>query len=237
MPVEELQVGEEPEKDEPQVEEQISSDLRYELSKQLCYDGEGQLSSTVVREYDDRGYVIKETVTLIDAEGSESSYWYEEVCDDKGNLVEDKYMTEEGLVQYWTYTYDDHNNEIECITYDSDGNIMCTQTCIYDYDSEGRKVQETIIQVQEGLDTDMEYTYNYTYDEDGKLMTSVDGFGGEKVYEYDENDFLIKVTNIVAGNEMVTKYTNDEHGKAIKEEYDDSTGVLSNYNENEYIGY
>lgn len=222
---------------EPQTEEPNGNKLRYELSKQFCYDGDGKLSSTIVREYDDRGYVIKETVTLIDADGSENSYWYDEGCDDNGNLIKDNYMTDEGLAQYWTYKYDEYNNEIECITYDSDGNKMYTQTSIYEYDSESRITKETVIQDQEGLDLVMEYTYNYTYDEMGNLQTSIDNFGGKKIYEYDENGFLTRLINQVGGNEMITRYTNDEYGNAIKEEYYNSCGELSNYNENEYIGF
>ena len=215
-------------------EKQPDEDVVYVKVKQICYNPDGSYGSTISWEYDERGFVNKEIVSYIGEDNQTFTFWYDEICDDDGNIIDDRYMTDAGLAQYWINKYDEHNNRIESITYGPDDNIMFVEKSTYEYDDAGRKIKESTEQKQNGFDFGMAIEISYTYDEDGKLLSTLNTYGAENIYEYDDNGYLIKITTKSSGSEVVTLYTNDDKGNLIKEEYFNLDGSPNGYSEYEY---
>ncbi len=109
-----------------------------------------------------------------------------------------------------TYTYDNQGREVKRNIVDyHDQNITTT------YDEQGNIVEKVV-----ELNTDNVFVYTYTYN-DSLLMTETrtDGNGEVdiSVYTYDDNGKLVQISNDV--QQFIHKYTNDNLGNRISEEY------------------
>ena len=105
-----------------------------------------------------------------------------EICNEKGNKIEENYYNSNGrLYSKTTYKYDEKGNMIEDNFYDSDdGSLIYKNT--YKYDEKGNKIEE------------------YHYDEDGK-------FNYKNTYKYDEKGNNIEKNNYDSNGRLDSKYT------------------------------
>jgi RHS repeat-associated protein len=129
--------------------------------------------------YDEAGQVISQT----DGNGDETTY--------VRNALEEPVETVDPLERTTTRTFDPAGN-LETLT-DPEG-----RTTTYDYDEAGR-LGEVAYSAEPGLDV------TYGYDEDGNLVSMVDGTG-ESSYEYDQLDRLV--------------HNENGHGESTAWEYD-----------------
>ncbi|MBW1751666.1 MAG: RHS repeat protein, partial [Deltaproteobacteria bacterium] len=188
-------------------------------------------------EYDDSGYLTQKT----EAAGSEHARITAYTYDDDGNLLTTTRLADGDTAEaVTTMTYDAYgnltsvtdaeNNTTQFTAHDIMGNVLTklnarNKTWTYAYDDAGR------------LSVVTDPLNNITqlfYDEVGNKVKEIDAEGQEKLFEYDDNDNLIKTTAVIdpdhPENNLITTFEyntdnkltkqTDAEGKVIRYEYD-----------------
>ena len=197
--------------------------------------------STVKAKYDLAGNLVEET----DTEGNATEYAYDAVgritavTDALGNVTEYGYDSSDNLTQIT-----DALGQVTSYTYDLNGNLTSETDALgnvteYTYtidglletvvDAEGKKTRYTYDKTGNALSADFagEQQVKNSYNEIGKL-TSVTTEAGATEYQYNEQGYLISVTE-PDGNAV--KYTYDSHGNRSSMTYPDGKTVKYKYDE------
>jgi YD repeat-containing protein len=179
------------------------------------YDADGQLDFRTVKEYDNRGQLLKETSfnpdetfsyvaeftytrggsekrTTFFTPGNAADYTSVEQFDTGGNRLEESATNTEGELEYRvTYTYDGEGRLLGETAFRSDGS--------QDYRLQNDYDNDNLVKTTEfNEENEAFYTYTYSYDEYGNMTERVtETEDGEKdsyrfVYEYDEARNWIK---------------------------------------------
>ena len=193
-------------------------------------DAEG-ICQTITYEYDPQGNLLCERNTYRDGSIQETTYTYDEkgnmltkrdssvstgitthtgsnyAYDDRGNLTEEHYFTEDNpphSSQY--YTYDGKGNRLTETyagttdsgrtewTYDENGNVLTYYYClndswqktVYTYDNTGKIL--TSVTTRHNFPAGSEYREEYAYDQHGNMVShkfiGTDGTVTEQIYTY-----------------------------------------------------
>ncbi|MBE6607046.1 MAG: RHS repeat protein [Ruminococcaceae bacterium] len=139
------------------------------------------------------------------------------IYDKNKNLI--KTVSTDGLVR--EYSYDDMGNVIKDISYSGETPMHGYE---YSFDKSGNMIKKTVLQ---NMNTDFDYlstrfTVDYTYDENGKLITALETSSNGSEYRvdyiYDENGRLIREDEIIDdGMVTIVEYAYDESDKILKE--------------------
>lgn len=218
---------------EPTPEPTPETETVYLTSKSISYDGDGNVTSTTVFEYDEFGEVVKQETT-----GEYSSFEaYENEYDEAGNLSKSTCYDESGALTYYTtYEYDANGNQLKYINYDAEGNKG--MSIEYEYDANGNMTKFIMLEADDQVSNWHEYVY------DGNNMLSSTAYGSEgkitskQEYEYDADGVQIGMvdTFMFQGEALVTneKYEYDANGNKIKAVTLGSDGDIYTINEFEY---
>ena len=177
--------------------------------KSIDYDGNGaELGSSCTNYYDDKGNHLGYTMLKTDGTMhikisllyddknrkifSKSEFYKEfkhqnSICtfkyDDKGNLIEDTYLRENGAITKTIYLYDARGLKIEEIEYEND---ILEFKKAFKYDSEERMTEDC----QYDADGKIEYKNIYQYDSKGNLIEDrfeeYGVFHSKETYKYDD---------------------------------------------------
>ena len=139
------------------------------------------------------------------------------VYDKNKNLI--KTISTDGSVR--EYTYDDDGNVIKDISYSGETPMYGYE---YAFDKKGNMIKKTVLQNTnpDFDDLSMRFTVDYTYDENGNLITALETTSGGSKYQidyiYDESGKLIREVNpIDDGMVTIVEYAYDESDKLLKE--------------------
>lgn len=167
--------------------------------KEILYNPNGSIGSTLFYEYDRTGSIAQSECTnylgvkyiyKYDGDGNriatykyygdgtlyfKASYRY----DKDGNCLEEKTYTSEGkLFSKWMYEYDKKDNRIIRKRYFADGELDCKLT--YDFDNNHREISWKMF---DNLDkTTSQGTYIYEYDTDGNWIKRTKMEGQKPVF-------------------------------------------------------
>jgi len=166
------------------------------------------------KTYNSDGYISK--ITSSWSSGGEIHQYQEENYYYTDGLLNYSYLVDTdgpGGELRWdrttTYTYDNQGREVKKNIVDyHDQNITTT------YDEQGN-IAEKVVELN--TDNVIVYTYNYN---NSLLMTETRTIDGEvdiSVHTYDDNGKLVQISN--EGQQFIHKYTNDNLGNRISEEY------------------
>lgn len=152
--------------------------------------------------------------------------------DEKGNLIREIMYDSAGnnLADSIEYEYDEDRNKIRTNRLVSG---VLDSYIVYEYNPENKLIRETEYNLGNSyeLDSFINYTIEYAYDADGKLVSrqSTDAVGNTETttYEYDNKGLLSK--EVIKGNDLTqtNTYTYDDRNRVTKIEY--SNGVLEEY--------
>lgn len=168
-------------------------------------------------EYDTRNLLIEET----DPEGNKTHYSY----DGNGNVT----TKTDANGDLTTYRYDALNRLIEksykgntdTYTYDANGNLTyCANNGIamsFTYDALNRLTSKTVL--------NWSLTIEYEYDGAGNRTRMIDP-SGETLYEYDQNNRLISITN---PSDETTIFVYDPASRLIEQYQDNGTSTHYTY--------
>ena len=244
---------------EPTNEPIPETETIYVTSKEITYDGDGNVSSVTTYEYDEYG-----NMTVMNTDGrfsSRTEYKYE--YDENGNIAKCVILDEDGLiVNISTYEYDAAGNQIkegykneslgsegeEISEYDTDNNLIKTT----DYDEDGTIIETYLYEYDNDMlikfgsynaDGSLNWDSIYEYDSDGRVIKevgsiSIDGviYSSKGEHEYDADGHLLK-TYFYDGDELMywEEYENNENGKRKKCTRIGADGSIYNIEETEYI--
>ena len=169
--------------------------------------------------------------------------FYEATYDANGNLLNETLTDSDGSVSKFDYTYNEKNQCVGLITTNAPDYYLSYEST---YDADGREIR-IVCEHESGVDVEeMTYnaagdilkdtwlengevysTYDYSYDEKGRLVEMTFTIAGEatsyrKTISYNEKDQ--KTTeHVVYTNEYeyTYNYEYDEHGNAVKTTYDE----------------
>ena len=178
----------------------------------MTYTSDGLLSiwtrgtETYEYTYDENKKLIKE----IRSTGDETWVANEYAYDEKGNLIKETNYAGQRPLWSWEYAYDDRGNMIQKVE-------------LYNYIGDLPYLE-------------VRYTYDCTYDENDRLISSVTTWkGGSKElvdYVYDEGGRLIRKEQPTDGGAVtIAEYTYDERGNLLKEA-NDYYVIESTYDDN-----
>ena len=173
-------------------------------------------SESAVYAYDKNGNAVKQTYTVTEGEGSESSSVITYTYNSKGFLTKEVTKSEWGSSTS-TYTYDDAGNLIKEI-YKS-GSDKSTST--YSYNADGSLASAK----QEGSNGNYEaaFTYNSKGDPLTTEYTYADGDTFKTTCKYDSKGRLTKESTVSGGETTTHTYTYDSKGRLTKEAYKTSS--------------
>lgn len=232
----------------------LEGEVSYEydaIGNQLSVTNQNHFTSST--EYD----ALNRPIEYTDAKGATVYQEYDEV----GNLI----YVEDTFNNITTYAYDELNRQTEVndplehrttYEYDANGNRVGVtdangNSTRYEYDSMGR-FSAAVENYKPGFEADEETNIRteYTYDENGNLLTITDGNGHVSSFEYDELNRLTNesdplgnswvygydaVGNRVSmydANGWLTTYQYDENNQLVSIDYpDDDLDVSFEYDE------
>ena len=149
------------------------------------YNEDGKLLSTVDNnhsqeyEYDDNGFLIKETDTRTQSEGEEAQERITTYTNNEKGLAISGTVTGSDGTSNMEYTYDDQDRPIKQVSVPVD-DPENTTTYEYFYDEQGKQVKNTM------SGKDQSSAFEYTYDSEGNMASIKQTFvydGHESVYE------------------------------------------------------
>lgn len=121
------------------------------------YDSEGALNFKDNFDYNENGQMVEENSYISEDLDSKTTYMY----DNKGNNIERiSYNSDGRLDSKITYKHDDKGNIIEYNFYNSDGSLNKKRTHQYEYDKKGNWLRE-IISIDEKSTYILEREYEY----------------------------------------------------------------------------
>ncbi|MBO5778407.1 MAG: hypothetical protein J6R82_02450 [Clostridia bacterium] len=151
-----------------------------------------------------------------------------EIIEKAAHTVEDEVCTgckaqvttlNDGTV--FVYQFDEHENALLCLTYDSDGKIMCKQIGEFTYHEHGWLLSELYTIYDYDADSTSTTKEDYTYDEKGNRLT-------EKQYEDGKLTYECEFALDADGEEYTSKdIWYEEDGSKVVTEYDEEYNVLS----------
>lgn len=162
--------------------------------------------NSITRTYDDRGNL------LVEENGdTKTTYTY----DEKGNVLSKQ--TESGETVFTSsFTYDSEGRKTSHTEEQKrDGRIISKTTQTMEYDKYGNITKRV---TEDSFGFSNTYLVEYTYDSEGRILTSKNntGFDEEKTYTYDDRGNLIEIC--VDGEDKFI-YTYDENNNLLSEEY------------------
>lgn len=197
-------------KDDEQIERYV---YEYnESGKEISYshynDNNSLVSKSITKWYSSDQ---KESYITYDQNGN-IKYEQQYVYDEKGNVIEESYKNEHGIVYMkWIKTYDEKNRVIKTDYYENEINYSMIT---YQYDD------LTGIVTQKFLDKNGNYlsSSQYLYDKDGRILKSTEENGNYTINEYHENGKQIKSLSYDNQDRIQHGYELklDEEGKEIE---------------------
>lgn len=193
---------------------------------------EEKLTDVTRYEYDEHGNTVSGTqIRYLNDEVETENYTFERKYDGNGNIIEEKayhdgvfyhhygYEYDENsnktkeisysqygvTLNYYEYKYDEKNNLVEHTTYNKNGNLA--STIRYMYDENGNKITKEVTRTSDSLGGDGYWWESYEYDSKGNLtriITREDGWNSVEVYQYDENDNMIRHISYGKGGVVVS---------------------------------
>ncbi|MBR5597152.1 MAG: RHS repeat protein [Lachnospiraceae bacterium] len=215
----------------------IYSTSEYDQNNQVIKSQDFSAGIETTYEYDEKGNVSRKIDKLADS--SEVISEYDNEYDDNGKLV---CVAEKSFVSHTKYEYDANGYLIHEITDDED-------KVVYENDTYGNPICITRTGSISGV-TEYSYEYDasgnmlakiypngnkvtYEYNTDGNLVKETSNYY-EYIYEYDNNNKLVKLTTGDGSYECSYEY--DENGNMIREiEVDFENGVEKDSYITEYI--
>jgi hypothetical protein len=134
----------------------------------------------------------------------------------------------------FVYQFDEHENALLCLTYDSDGKIMCKQIGEFTYHEHGWLLSELYTIYDYDTDSTSTTKEDYTYDEKGNRLPEKQYEDGKLTYECefaldaDGEDYTSKdIWYEDDGSKVVTEY--DEEYNVLSEVWYDANGNRIDY--------
>jgi RHS repeat-associated protein len=149
--------------------------------------------------YDSLGHLTQ----LISADGQITRYQY----DNAGNIS----AVIDPLGNRSETDYDDYGREIEERRLDASGKLLAKTT--HSVDALGRRLESRVAVLVDGVQTGTAIS-SFTYDAEGRMLTSIAPDGGASQNEYNQAGQLVKTIDPL-GHEALTEY--DAQGRAFKQ--------------------
>ncbi len=204
---------------------------------QAEYDENGRIISEVYRhngeirknsyEYDENGNNIK-TVLIRDNKYTTYEYNY----DENGNLINKLRLDPaDKIVEKTVYTYDKNGNLIRSLSH-VDGNESHSYDFVYG--NNGKIVKHTYTTYDDDPDGIVNWSIEYTYDENGNEIKRKTAYVSGKVRviesKFNENGKMTEQTVTVSGDiETRLLMSYDENGNVIRSERSTSEGITEIY--------
>ncbi len=189
-------------------------EIEYITTTDTTYDENGRPVQRIFS--DDMGMLYRKVTWSYYEDGTEkqsvsedSSTTYISDKDEQGRTIKTTEIKKDGATRIAEWSYDDKGNMISIKSY-NEGEEGYEEN-LWTYDEEGKKLKEQYVKDGDVLRTD-----DYIYDEKGSLIrfvsdTTSSGVQSEIIYEYDENDDMIKkVEKYTSGEIAETQYTYHE---------------------------
>lgn len=200
------------------------------MTKDISFDSEGNISGWEGYEYNDAGYLLKSVYYHADGTGGP---WLEYEYDESGNLVLITFYSSSGAITSWDkYTYDEEGNMAHEERIEADGSLSGSDD--YEYDASGNMIQDILYD----SDGNLKFIFGYEYDPSGNLTTATTTYpGGETVsviYEYDMSGNQTKESH----GSWWYAWEYDENGVLLREiahKHDSGSDIITYWYEYEYI--
>ena len=185
------------------VEKELIYNDKKQISKELRYDSNGIISNTIIFYYNSKEQLIEKK--LIDSDGEIDTSWLFEFNENNQLLKE----TRESLTSGKSITKFKYKNSKLDKTILTNNTIGKESQTSFKYDKKGRlSIKKTRYYYS---NTTM--TWNYTYNEKGKLISLTDqssnGVKSTTTYKYNSSDLVIKANwrGSFSNEDYITKYT------------------------------
>lgn len=181
--------------------------------------------------YDNRNNITKVDHTLFETYENGKSFTnhclYINEYDESGNLIEENTIYDSGRLSELTYFYE-YDDFGECICQKQqldDGDVSIVYTYENSYDEQGRLIQKICTKNSDSTTESTEYAYNTS----GQLIKETHN-GRETIYEYNDAGRLIRkvyASNGEKGSETIYEY--DSAGNLIKMSVERTSGSNITY--------
>lgn len=195
-----------------------AEDIPVRLARAEIYS-EGRLYQLVELSYFDDGHL---------REQSAETYYY----DESGQAAQSSRVVT-------TYNTDCRAEKDES-AYMLNGEVTATESVTYTYDEEGRLIENTDDFVQEDYSYSTVNTYDYEYDDQGRLAVTTQYSDGEaiqsKEYTYDDQGRVSTINNrmVSYGWAYLNEYTYDEEDRVVTNRVTYDNGAPGSYWEYAY---
>ncbi|MBE6683641.1 MAG: hypothetical protein E7595_05760 [Ruminococcaceae bacterium] len=191
------------------------------------YRHNGEIKWKYSYEYDENGNNIK-TVLIRDNKYTTYEYNY----DENGNLINELRLDPaDKIVEKTVYTYDKNGNRIRSLNI-----VNGNESHSYDfvYGNNGKIVKNTYTTYDDDPDGIVNWSIEYTYDENGNEIKRKTAYSGGKVRviesKFNENGKRTEQTETVSGDiETRLLMSYDENGNVIRSERSTSGGITEIY--------
>ncbi len=164
--------------------------------------------------YDENGNLIKQFSTYPNSDGKQTSQTIEYTYDADGNMLKETWYYAEKIYNFYEFVYDSNGNMIQkayyerLIAYDPTFPPSLQYTIDYTYDINNRLIKQ--VTTRSGNDSTIR---EYTYDAAGRLTEECVNNSTTYRYTYDESGNPLKKT---LDDSIIDEYTYDTHGNLIK---------------------
>jgi YD repeat-containing protein len=198
-------------------------DEQGKLIEELLFNEEGEMDEKKIYEYDEKGNVIRELLYYLDGSFDTTSFSYNEA----GLLTEKTTIDPENELESKKILTYNEGILLSEISTDAEGNIL--NEVHVEYDEKGNEISIERYVVEDDKTTKTEFIYDengkkseaYTYS-NGKLVS-------KQLYESNDKDQLIKISEEELYSKSVTTMEYDENGNMTEQLEVDGNGELNSH--------